>query len=102
MNNLNNLYYSLNRYYSLLSSVRSAVATLSSPSNKLGMINKDITSYFNYDGVGVDNNRVINTKNSIDAIIQKINNEVIPAINSQIYSINREIEDLEKEAAGGN
>ncbi len=98
MSSISQCRYEISRYNSLKSSINSVISSLSSASGSADDLSYEIKDKYKLN----DNStpivdRTIELKENIENTSNFLSNKVIPAIDSAIYSLYREIERLEAE-----
>ncbi len=98
MSSISYYQYNINRYRTLKTNINSVISYLSMAKNNAESVGNDIKNKYEINDSNTPIfNRAIQLKDNISSTCNYLSNKVIPAIDSAIYSLNREIARIEAE-----
>ena len=93
----NNYMSERTKYKNSLSYANKLISSLKSSNNYLNSSNNNLKKYFMINGKTADDGKIVNIKEDVNKIIKKLNNTIIPNINSNIKNLDNKINSTTKE-----
>lgn len=95
MSDMYDLKRDLNRYYEMKDNIVQVINDLKLSIDKLEPASTKNSDFYNIDGTGVDQNIISKKRDELVAKKDELSGKVLAEINSQIYILRKEIQELE-------